>query len=960
MKDRKADFENALTTAIDGDVRFDSISRTAYSVDASIYEIEPVGIVIPRHKEDLCKAVQIAREYGVPIIPRGAATGITGGAIGKGLIIDLSKYLDTITSIDFDAEYAVCQPGVVQDRLNEALSQKGYRLGPDTSTGNRATIGGMIGNNAAGSRSLKYGKMVDHVEGMELLLSNGDLINLSALDESAVMTKEMLPSREGDIYKATSHIKTNLRSEIEKRFPNIPRRTSGYNFDELIKPEALNLSKLIVGSEGTLGIVTEVKLKICRKPMITALCLIHFNDVIQAMEAIPMLLPFSPISLEMLDDKILAAAHMQGKSGKSTPFIKGMPAALFIAEFEASNQEEIDSKIGDFAFFIEQRKIGYALTSVRNPHDMAQIWSIRKGGLGLLLSKRSYSRAIAFIEDISLPPDRLGPFMTKFLDYLRSIGKEAGIYGHVGAGCMHIRPYIDLRSEKELHLMENTMIAVADMLLEFGGSLSGEHGDGYIRSWLNKKMFGDDVYQGFCDIKNAFDPENLFNPGKIVHAPPLLHDLRWKPEAPLTKIPTFLNFDDQGGIELAADLCNGNGLCRKSESLMCPSFQATHDELDTTRARAQALRAVINGKWNIDKFKGPEIGSVMDLCLECKGCKTECPSSVDMAKMKAEYLFQHQEKYGYSLRSRLFGHIGTFYRVAAPFAWLSNWVASTRGAKKLLSWLGIAPERSLPEMARKRFSDWFGRQQQKSASNPDAKAVILFNDTYTEFNQPEIGKAAFKVLDSLGYRIIVPKWACCGKPLISKGILKSARSHAINVIEKLAPFAKLQIPIIGLEPSCLFAIKDDYQSLVPASMQVLASDISRLCVTFDSFIENHIQNGDLDLISTPQNIIVHGHCHQKAAKDMQGALSALNAMPGCTASLIDAGCCGMAGSFGYETEHYAISMKIANLKLLPAIADAKPETLVVANGISCRSQITHASTCRPLHIAEAIAMRLKS
>jgi FAD/FMN-containing dehydrogenase/Fe-S oxidoreductase len=957
MNAKTKSLERSLSAAIEGDVRFDVVSRRAYSVDASIYEIEPIGIVIPKHKGDAMEALAIAREHDVPIIPRGAATGITGGAIGHGLVMDFSKYLDQILSIDFDNAYAICQPGVVQDRLNEALKSKGFRLGPDTSTGNRATLGGMVGNNAAGSRSLKYGKMVDHVTEVEVLLSNGELVHFSSVGAMDVKSKETLTSREGEIYRTIARIKNEYGADIDAHFPKIPRRTSGYNLDELIKPGSLNVSKLIVGSEGTLGLVTEMKVNICPLPLSTGLCLIHFDDVIKAMEAVPLMLPFKPMSLEMIDDKILAAAGA-AKASVCSDLIKGLPPALFMVEFEGSSSAEVAAKLQDFQRTLAKEKIGYAYSTVTNSKDMAAIWNIRKGGLGLLLSKRSYSRAIAFIEDISLPPELLGPFMAKFLAYMQTIGKEAGIYGHVGSGCMHIRPYIDLRSEQELQVMEKAMVAVADLLLEYGGSLSGEHGDGYVRSWLNKKMFGDRVYAAFCEVKTAFDPENLMNPGKIVHAPPLLHDLRLSPDTKARKIPTFLDFTDQGGFELAADLCNGNGLCRKMETTMCPSFQATHDERDTTRARAQALRAVINRRWDIDKLTSPELGSVLDLCLECKGCKSECPSHVDMAKMKSEYLYQYQEKWGYSLRSRLFGHMASLYRLVGPFATPFNWMSDTRVAKVLLRWLGVAEERTLPNIAKERFSQWFAKQKQSSEHHPNAPAVVLFNDTYTEFNQPEIGKAAFKILEALGYRIIVPPWSCCGKPLISKGILAKARKKAEKLVNALYPWAEMQIPIIGLEPSCLFALKDDYSSLVTAEWRSKAQLISSLCTTFDCFIEKHLQQGDLPLITTPQQLLVHGHCHHKSAVGMQATLRSLNALPGCTATLIDSGCCGMAGSFGYEAEHYSISLKIANLKLLPALRNAKPDTIIVADGISCRTQIIHAMPIHPRHIAEVIADRL--
>lgn len=955
----KKALEEDLKEVIEGDVRFDPISCRAYSVDASIYEIEPLGIVIPKGKSDLLAAMHIAAKYGVPITARGAATGITGGAIGEGLILDLSKYLNRIIAIDYEEEYAICQPGVVQDQLNRALAF-GYRLGPDTSTGNRATIGGMVGNNAAGAHSLKYGKMVDHVQAMEIILATGEVLKLKALDEAAWREKEALPSKEGEIYRQVGMIIKQYREEIKNRFPHIPRRTSGYNLDELIKPSPLNLSKLLVGSEGTLGIMTEVKVKICPKLQKTALCLIHFDNIISAMESIAQLLPFSPVALEMIDDKIIAAARSQRQHTSEIAGIVGHPKALFIAEFEAPSEDELDGKLRQFQQFLQKQHIGYAKIILKDPAQIALIWSVRKGGLGLLLSKRSYSRAIAFIEDISLPPALLAPFMQKFLAYLTSIDKQAGIYGHVGSGCMHIRPYIDLRSQTELQLMESTMRTVADLILEYGGALSGEHGDGYVRSWLNKKMFGENLYTAFCQIKSAFDPENRLNPGKIVHPLPLLHDLRLPTAREPRSIPTFLDFSREGGFELAVDLCNGNGLCRKSETIMCPSFQATNDEYHTTRARAQALRAIVNGRWEIGKYTDAGIHDVLDLCLECKGCKTECPSQVDMAKMKAEFLYQYQEKWGYSLRNRLFGHIGTLYQLAAPLPSCFNALAGSGLAKGFLAWLGITPERNLPLLASERFSTWFAKQPQAAGNSPSPPMVVLFNDTYTEFNQPHIGKAAFTVLQQLGIKVILPPWSCCGRPLISKGLLKHARKKAIQLIKTLAPYAQQEIPIIGLEPSCLFTIKDDLCDLVGSELKTAIHKISSLCTTFEAFIAKYLQRGDLDLISTPQPVLVHGHCHQRASEGMKTTLDALKAVPGYIVSETEAGCCGLAGSFGYEKEHFSISMQIGALKLFPAVDATEEHVEIVANGVSCRSQITQGTKRAPLHIAEAIAKRLQS
>lgn len=945
-----------LKDNIKGDLHFDAISRKIYSVDASIYEVEPLGIIIPKDKIDLLNALKIAAEHKVTVIARGAATGITGSCLGKGLIIDTSKYLNNILEINIMEEYAIVEPGVVQDRLNEKLAPLGYRLGPDTSTGNRATIGGMLGNNAAGARSLYYGRMVDHVEEVELALAGGRLISFGPLDTLQYDRKKQQAGIEGHIYREVDQIINTYKDAINTHFPKIPRRVSGYNLDELINASSLNLSKVIVGSEGTLGIATKIKVKIVKKPRHTGLCVVHVRDTIHSMHSIPQMLAFQPLSLEMIDDKVLKAARLSPVVHQKLDWLKESPQAVFVAEFEGASLNEVEAKLQQFSKAIKRLNVGYAHVQLLDPIQMSHVWEVRRAGLGLLLSKRSYNRAIAFIEDISVAPDRLSSFMDKFCKYLRRIGKEAGIYGHAGSGCMHIRPYLDLRSPSEIQLMAEIMQNVSTMVVEHGGAMSGEHGDGLIRSWLNEKLFGTEVYQAFKTLKTAFDPNHLMNPGKITDGPPLTQDLRMSPETKHISIPTFLDFSAEGGFELAADLCNGNGQCRKAEGVMCPSFQATGDEYDTTRARAQALRSIIHGKMPLQEFTGKELHNVLDLCIECKGCKRECPSQVDMAKMKSEFLFQYQQKHGYRLRNRIFAGIHTFNQFSSIFPSLFNHLIKSRINKKLFDWMGITTKRELPNLASQTFSKWFKKQKQ----NQFIKKVALFNDTFTEYNQPNIGKSAFKVLGALEYEVILINGQCCGRPLISKGFLKQARAKAIEVIENLYNIVCQEITIIVLEPSCMSAIRDDYKGLLGSTelSKKLERVIANTC-SFDEFFHRHIHEEKLPFrIPKQKKALVHGHCHQKALVGMDATIEALKVM-GYEVSEIESGCCGVAGAFGYEKEHYDISMKIGELHLLPAVRNASAETVIVASGMSCRSQIQHGSQRNALHLAEAIAARIK-
>ncbi|MBA3602952.1 MAG: FAD-binding protein [Parachlamydiaceae bacterium] len=951
-------FQNEFSNTLNGEVRFDEITRIAYSVDASIYEIQPIGVVTPTNRTQLISTLEIAGRHGISVIARGAATGITGGCIGPGLVIDVSKYLKAIIEINYGEEFVICEPGVIQDELNAQLSSHGYRLGPDTSTGNRATIGGMLANNAAGARSLHYGKMVDHVEEVLLALTNGELIRLKELSSEELQEKISQEGHESEIYKKVLGLREEYKDDILLHFPKIPRRVSGYNLDELIKNENLNLSKLIAGSEGTLGIVIEMKLKISKKPRALGLCIIHCHEMLPSMKYVPEMLRFHSFSLEMIDAHILTAGRNHPATQGKLKWLVGEPNVVFVAEFEEANEALVQEKLALFTTEMQKLNVGYAYVHVTNPPEMDAVWAVRKAGLGLLLSKRTYSRAIAFIEDISVGPDSLAPFMEAFLACLKRFGKEAGIYGHVGAGCIHIRPYVDLNQADEQKTMEKMMLAVAELLLEHGGALSGEHGDGYVRSWLNEKMFGERLHRAFCELKAAFDPNNLMNPGKIVHGAPLLHDLRSSTKAEVSKIETFLDFSKEGGFELAVDLCNGNGLCRKSEGVMCPSFQVTRDEYDTTRARAQALRAITHGTLPKESLSSQELYDVLDLCLQCKGCKTECPSQVDMAKMKSEFLYHYHKKHGYSFRTRLFGEIGTINKLTSPFASLFNAVSETFIVKKLLSWIGIAPERTLPKLSNERFSKWVKRQSQSKGTIPK-KRVVLFNDTFTEFNHPEIGKAAYKVLMSLGYEVIVPAWNCCGRTLYSKGMLSEAKKRADALVVILFRYAEEGIPIVGLEPSCLFMMKDEFQGFVKQDEQL--KKVQSSCITFDDFIYQHIVEGVLPLPLTFQEVDFkfHGHCHHKSSGGIKTSMDVLNSLPGAQAIAIDAGCCGMAGSFGYEKEHYVISMAIGSLKLFPAINKPSERIFqVVANGISCRQQIADGTGRQALHLAEVIAQRL--
>lgn len=947
--------EEVLRANVKGQIHFDQLTRHVYSVDASIFEVLPLGIVIPETKADLVRTVEIAYQYKVPITVRGAATGITGSCLGKGVIIDVSNSLNRIIDIDMEKNEAICQPGVVQDDLNRRLAPFEYRLGPDTSTGNRATIGGMLANNAAGARSLHFGRMVDHVLSTELILANGEILQFQAISAEQWAIKRNLTNAEGRIYRAIWDIKNNYREEIIKRFPDIPRRVSGYNLDELLKDEFLNVSKLIAGSEGTLGIAAEIKVKIAPIINFSSIVLLFFNENLDAFRKVPKILEFQPTAIEMIDDQIIQLGRFSPSLRDGLHWLDGHdPQCLFIIEFAGESALDADQKAGFFISQMQKEQIGYCRKIISDKEQIKEVWNLRKAGLGILLSKRTYSRAIAFIEDLSVSPYQLASFMEKFCAYLAAKGKSAGIYGHVGSGCVHIRPYINLQHADELKLMRQMMIDISDRLLEFKGTLSGEHGDGLIRSWLNPKMFGSKLMQAFTELKRAFDPENLMNPGKIVPESDQLEEMRTTPGEQLQSPPTFLDFKREGGFELAVDLCNGNGLCRKKEKIMCPSFQATNEEFHSTRARAQALRSIIHGRLPLEDFTSHGMHDVMDLCLSCKGCKTECPSQVDMAKMKAEFLYHYQEKHGYDWRSWFFAHMGELQNWGSPMAGILNFAGRQSWVKKGLELCRVAKRRPLPLLTHQRFSNWFSTFKQPTGLK---QTIVLFNDTFNEFNHPQVGQAAVKIMNALGYTVIVPPWSCCGRPAISKGFLKYARQQAENLINRLMIHIEQGMRIVGLEPSCLLTLKDDYFSLVHKEEDKLRCDqIALACLTFDQFLAQHISKGvvNLPFHSVPTSIKVHGHCHQKALVGMKSTLEVLRAVPGFQVSEIPSGCCGMAGSFGFEKEHYDLSMKIGELCLLPAIRESSPKTIIVADGTSCRQQIWDGTQRRAVHLAEAL------
>jgi FAD/FMN-containing dehydrogenase/Fe-S oxidoreductase len=942
-----------LQKHIAGAVRFDAFSRMLYSTDASIYQIEPLGVVIPRHAEDVVATVSIAREHGVPVLPRGGGTGLAGQTVGKAVVMDMSNYMHQVLELNTEEHWAWVQPGLVQDEFNAYLRPHGFLFGPDTSTSSRATIGGMIGNNSAGSRSILYGKTIDHVLELQVVLADGSTALLQPIEKSLLEQKTRGQTLEANIYREVLRIARHNRDAIQERYPKILRRVSGYNLDEFIQDGPCNLAKMVVGSEGTLAVVTAAKMRIMPLPRATAVLAVHFDDMIAAVEATGAMLPFNPSAVEMIDRQVIEAARHSKEFAGRLPFLQGEPDALMAVEFYGDSAEEAADKVHQLEALLRREKLGYAYSQALTAPAQADVWKVRKAGLGLLMGTRDERKPIAFIEDTAVDPAKLPEFLRRFQHIIEAHGTTAGYYGHASVGCLHIRPGINLKQQSEVDKMMAMMREISDLVIEYGGCMSGEHGDGLARSWLNEKHFGATLYQAFKDVKRAFDPDNRMNPGKVVDGPSPTENLRHGPTYHPVDLQTNLDFSRDGGFATAIDMCNGNGECRKlTGATMCPSYMATRDEQHSTRGRANALRAVLSGRVPRDEWTSKGLYDILDLCLECKACKTECPSNVDMAKLKYEFLSQYYARHGTPLRARVFANIATLNRLGQKLAPLSNWLAQSPLGTWLQRRLGIAPQRTLPAFALQTFSQWFARRPRRTQPARRGQ-VVLFHDTFLEYNCPEVGQAATQLLETAGFEVVLVARKCCGRPAISKGLLERARQDARYNLALLLPYAQQGMPIVGIEPSCILTLREDYLDLLPGADAAL---VAQHALTIDEFLYQLHQRGELDLQFTaaPKRLLLHGHCHQKALVGTAPTLAVLRLPAGYTVQEIPSGCCGMAGSFGYEAEHYELSMQIGRQRLFPAVQAADDSVEIVADGLSCRQQIQHATGRRARHLVEVL------
>jgi FAD/FMN-containing dehydrogenase/Fe-S oxidoreductase len=955
--------ERDLTAAIEGEVRFDRLSRALYATDASVYQIEPAGVVVPRTRADVVATVQIAAHHRTSITARGGGTSQAGQAIGAGLVLDTSKHLNRILEVNPEERWARVEPGVVLDTLNAHLRPHGLRFAPDLSSASRATVGGMMANNSSGARSIVYGKTIDHVIEQHVIMSDGHLAHLCE-----VSGERLAQTSRGDTIAARAHriipeLAERHAAEIARRFPKILRRVGGYNLDAFVdRTRPVNLCKMLVGSEGTLGIVVEAKIALVPLPAARVLLAVEFASVLDALGATPAVLAHTPSAVEVMDAFILQHTrdHASLEATRRTIF-SDQGGALLCIEFAGDDVDDLTARLVALERELTAR-VQCRCTRAIDPAAQARIWTLREAALGLSTAMRGDAKSISFVEDTAVPPERLRDYIERFLDIIHRHGTVAGIYAHASVGCLHVRPVVNLKTAAGVERFEAIARETADLVLEFGGALSGEHGDGLVRGPFTQKMFGAVLYDAFREVKRTFDPDGLFNPGKIIDSPPLASNLRFGPAYRTPDPATWFDYTPHGGLGRAVEMCSGVGACRKTlDGTMCPSFRATREEIHSTRGRANALRQAMTGQLGEAGLGDDRVYEALDLCLECRACKTECPTGVDMARFKSEFLADYWTRHGVSRRARAFGHVRRAAEWASRTAPLSNAIAQSAPGRWLAEvTLGVDRRRTLPTWTRQTLSSRLRHRTSTpslsstpSPSSTPSRNVVLFRDTFTEFADAEIGMAAMDLLEASGIAVRVVPHGCCGRPLISQGLLDDARAVAAATTEHLYAQAQRGDAILFLEPSCLSAVREDIPALLRGEAQTRARAVAEATFLFEEYLEREWQAGraSLPLAPGPTSVVLHAHCHQRAMGLAPAARALLSRIPGTTVVDLDAGCCGMAGSFGYTREHYDVSRAIGELKLLPAARALAPGAVLVAAGTSCRHQVVHFTGVRAQHPA---------
>ena len=941
-----AELHAALQRELRGEVRADPQTLHLFASDASMYARDPVAVAFPRDADDVAAAIVTAGRFDVPVIARGAGTSLAGQTIGAGgLVLDTSRHMHAIGELDTAARRVHVQPGVVQEDLNRAAQRHGFGFGPDTSTSNRATIGGMIGNNSSGSHSIVYGTTIDHVHELEAVLSDGSRAILGPQQRTHGALEQRIRAGLPDI------LRDHARA-IADDYPRHWRQSGGYRLDHLAR--RFDLAKLVTGSEGTLATITGATVGLVPLPKAKMFAVGHFDSLAAAIAATGPALALEPAAVEMIDRTILALSRSKHEYRRLAETIEGDPAALlFVTVFgedEADCRAQLDRLEWD----------AYHTLRAETAAEQEALTKVRKAGLGLLMAaSEGARRPLAFVEDTAVAPERLGDYVARFEAVLERHGLSAGFYGHCSVGCLHIRPFVDLTEPGGIATMRAVAEEILDLVVEFDGVNSSEHGDGRARSEFNRRVFGDDLYTAMRKVKGLFDPDNRLNPGVMIDAPAITEDLRDPALPPAGPLQTRMAFP--GGMRAAADRCQRIGACRKTGSgVMCPSYMATREEEHATRGRANALVKALSAPDPKAALGDERLHEVLDLCLECKACKSECPLSVDMATLKAEFLSHYNDAHGTPLRSRMFGAIRRLNRAGSAAAPLSNLPSRIPLLRKALERVaGIDHRRPLPRFAHENLLRWDARRRPAPASGRRGDVVFLA-DSFTTYTEPDIGRAAIELLEAAGHRVLLANAGCCGRASISKGLLDQARAQASEMAGRLAPAAQAGVPIVGCEPSCLLTLREEHLSLLPDDPR--AEAVAGQARLVEELIVAAIDDGALELNPRAEvanrRIVFHGHCHQKALAGTAATVALLERIPGSEVVELDAGCCGMAGSFGFEAEHYDLSLQIGETRLFPALRAEKPDALVAATGVSCRQQISHGAGRAARHPVELVRAAL--
>ncbi len=967
-----------LESKFSGDIFTDESTRIMYSTDASAYREIPVAVVYPKTKQDIKLLISFASQNNTSIIPRTAGTSLAGQVVGGGIIADVSRYMTKILEINTKERWVLVQPGVVLEELNRYLEEFGLFFGPETSTANRCMIGGMVGNNACGTHSLIYGSTRDHTLELETVLSDGSEVTFKSTDVSDINRKVSHNTLEGRVYKNILNTLNNEdnKQSILREYPDIKlrRRNTGYALDLLLnmKPfnedgNRFNFVKLLAGSEGTLAFSTAIKLNLVSLPPANkALVCVHLKSVSNALKANLIALKHKPVAVELMDNIILELTKKNIAQEKNRFFVEGDPGAILIVEFAEEDPNEIVRKAQSMEEEMRSKGYGYHFPLIQNG-DIKKVWDLRKAGLGILNNMAGDDKPVPVIEDTAVNPEQLPSYIAEFDEILKKYDKTCVYYAHISTGELHLRPILNLKDPKDVEIFHTLAEESARLVKKFNGSLSGEHGDGRLRGEFIPLMVGDKIYGLFQELKKVWDPKNIFNPGKIVNTPKMNTHLRYDPKIQARKIDTYFDFSEDQGILRAAEKCNGTAACRKTAVIggtMCPSYMATHKESQSTRARANILREFLTISKKENPFDHKEIYDVMDLCLSCKACKSECPSSVDVTKLKAEFLQHYYKSHGIPFRTLLIANFSKLNKVGSYVPFIYNFFTQNSITSYLTSFItGFSSKRKLPKLNNITLDSWLKRNSKVMGSNFPNGSVYLFNDEFTKYNDTAIGIKAITLLSKLGYKVIIPNHYESARTYLSKGLVLKAKNIANQNIAMLSNIVSKDKPLVGIEPSAILALRDEYIDLADDDKREKAKVLAENSYMLEEFLMQEMELGHISkdqFTNSQKKIKLHGHCHQKALASTSPTKFVLNFPSNYTAEEIPSGCCGMAGSFGFEKEHYNLSMEIGEMVLFPAVRKTDENTLIVASGTSCRHQIKDGTGRRSYHPVEVLHDALRN